>query len=157
MATYSVLAPPNGSGLSLEAGAEFIPDTKALMALALPLLWLLWHRMWWASLFYVLISMIFALVLTTGFATLALLMTAIPGLFLFLEGNELRRKALIRKNWTLVAVIEGDNLESAEARFFYSRPISKPGIGSENLSPDKYRALQLTDNGIEFLTMPEGR
>ena len=155
MAIYTVLEPPATSGLLLEAGAEFIPDTKALLALALPLPWLLWHRMWWGVVFYLLVSTIFAIALTTEFAILVLATTFIPGLFLFLEGNELRRKALLRRNWKEIAVVEGDTLESAETRFFYARANNLPKLS--NTSQGQIKPLKPDDSGIGFLSVSESR
>lgn len=48
----------------------------------------------------------------------ALYLSAIPGLYLMLEGNELVRQIHERRGWRFIGVLEGQNVEDVELRFF---------------------------------------
>ena len=49
------------------------------------------------------------------------MLSALPGLYLFLEGQELRRGELERQGWQFEGVVEAANEEEAELRFLNSR------------------------------------
>ncbi len=156
MTTYLVLAPPaKGDDVHAPvADAVFVPEARALWALVLPLPWLLWNRLWWAAIFYVLVSIILAMTLTLEPGILALLLTFLPGFFLYLEGHELRHKRLERRGWKLTGIVRGDDRVEAEIRFFSGlRP------GEENSGKRHPVALNSTllpvDTGMDFLASPE--
>ncbi len=157
MTLYTVHEPSAGfkDDMDRYVQTSFIPEAKSLIALALPLPWLLWNRMWWAALFYLLITAILSLALATDLATLAFLLTAIPGIFLFLEGNELRRKDLMRDGWTFVCTVEGDDQQSAELRYFHSLEYRRSGAKPEPVTPKMYQVNPEIDAGIEFLASPQ--
>ncbi len=60
MASYVVMVPPAGQGSRPEFDAAFVRDGFAFLAFFLPVLWLLWHRLW--------LEALAALVLTVGIA-----------------------------------------------------------------------------------------
>lgn len=122
MTLFTVHILPHAVGQERDHHVEtvFIPDASSLMALVFPFFWLIWYRLWWASLFYVLITIALSILMTGELGLLAAAMTIFPGLFLFLEGQELRRKKLTRHGWKMVDTVEEQNLASAEYRYFYS-------------------------------------
>ncbi len=157
MTTYTVHEPLTGfkDDMDRYVQTSFIPEAKSLAALVLPLPWLLWNRMWWAALVYLLISTILSIALTTDFSTLAFILTAFPGIFLFLEGNDLRRKTLMRDGWAFVGSVEGDDLQSAEVRYFHSLEYRQPGAEPEPAPAKRFQGNTDIDTGIDFLAGPE--
>ena len=82
---------------------------------------------------------------------LAAAMTIFPGLFLFLEGQELRRKKLSRHGWKMVTTVEDQDLASAEYRYFYSameKKQNRPLLNPEKTAPAK--PFRPPDTEIEF-------
>jgi hypothetical protein len=154
MTVFTVYTPPKTGDRVPHEEAVFIPDAKALLALVFPFIWLLWHRLWWAVLFYALLSIILTMTLTLEIGLLASFLTFVPGFYLFLEGNELRRKALERRGWGFGGVIEGEDQEEAEIRHFNS-------IHNAAIEPEKTVTLKprkpalVVDPGINLFAGPE--
>jgi hypothetical protein len=158
MTVFTVHTPPitgNNNNIRVE-DAVFVPEQKTLMALVFPFFWLLWQRLWWAVVFYLLVSVILSMLLLANIGLAAFLLTIIPGLFLYLEGQELRRKALHRKGWKYLGVVEGSTRSEAEIRFFHQ--VQQPtGTGSTKptFKPLRPKQIHLVDPGIDFLANPE--
>lgn len=115
MATYTIHVPPVAMGSEKD---RFIRDGVSLTALVVPAIWLLWHRLWFAFAAYCLI-----VVAITSYSMLAsdpsaTVLSAIPGLLLFLEGNELRRRKLEHAGWEEAGLVRADTLEEAELRWY---------------------------------------
>ena len=153
MTLFTVHIPPHAIGQEHDQHVEtvFIPDASSVMALIFPFFWLIWYRLWWASLFYALLTIALLFLMTGELGLLAAAMTIFPGLFLFLEGQELRRKKLTRHGWKMVGTVEDQNLASAEYRYFYSaleerqvHPVAKP---EKTLTAKPYIS---PDSEIEF-------
>lgn len=124
MSVYTVHEPPQR-----DAGAAAEPDRFVLVrdgfhvwAMVFGPLWLLWRGLWLALLFYV----IAWIGVQGGFWFLkagAGAQTAIGfafALLLGMEASTLWRWTLNRNGWKNVGVVVGDDLESAERRFFQS-------------------------------------
>lgn len=79
--------------------------------------WLAWHRLWFALAIYLLIGVLVLALLFTPYWPAALLLAGFPALYLFLEGNQLRRQALERSGASILAIIDAPNAEVALARF----------------------------------------
>lgn len=142
MPFYTVHLPPDED----RERARFIREGVDLLALLVPLLWLLWHRLWLPLLVYI------ALVLTIGLAgrvisePAVILLSSLPGIYLFIEGRELVRARLARAGWQLKDVVEADNLAEAELRYFNrpgslstSSPASSDIATEEEASPATQR------------------
>jgi hypothetical protein len=87
-------------------------------ALFVPLLWTLWHRMWWEALALLVFALaVGALDRLAGGALPALLGVALQ-LWFGLQGNDLRRWALARQGWPEVAVVGGNTRDAATRRYF---------------------------------------
>ncbi|MEP3278633.1 MAG: DUF2628 domain-containing protein [Stappiaceae bacterium] len=119
MAIYSVLVPPtSGDALKDSGNVTFIRDGFSWGALLIPILWILWNRMWWVFLGYLAI----AVALETGAYFIPGLAPGIVatcfGLLFAFEANELKRWSLERKGWHFAGVVAGSNLDECEARFF---------------------------------------
>jgi len=122
MSVYTVYEPP------LRAG-EIAPDPDRFVfvregfyfwAFVLAPLWMLWHRMWLVLLLCVVIAAgienasYYAGVGTAGVALIQLALAILVGL----EAGTLRRFTLERRGYRNVGIVVGDDLESAEHRFF---------------------------------------
>ena len=140
MSIYTVHLPPESlvSGNERRERAVLIAEQNPLLALIFPLLWLLWYRLWWAAMIYLMISIALIMALDTRYAMVATFLTFVPGIFIFLEGNQLRRDRLQRKGWSPDGVIEGENHETAEIRYSYQ--LANHGGGRKDRQP-----VDLTD------------
>src|SRR5262245_7686357 len=116
MRAYTVHAPPDDP--SAPERFAFVKDGFSWPALFVPLLWILWHRLW-----LVLIGYLVYLAALAGIGQLAgegnATIIGLLGAILFaLEANNLRRWSLRRRSWREVGGSFGQNLDEAEARFF---------------------------------------
>jgi hypothetical protein len=98
----------------------FVRDGFSFWACVLGPLWMLRHRMWLVFFGYIVV----AVALEVGLHLLGVsgAVSATVGVLLALlvgfEAGTLRRFTLGRRKWTNIGVIVGDDLESAERRFF---------------------------------------
>ncbi|MET0597144.1 MAG: DUF2628 domain-containing protein [Mesorhizobium sp.] len=117
MASYVVMVPPAGQGNRPDLDAAFVRDGFAFLAFFLPVLWLLWHRLW--------VEAVAALVLTVGIALAgnlvgfvgAPLLSLLVSIYFGLEAGALRISGLRRRGWREAAVVEADSREDAETRY----------------------------------------
>lgn len=143
----------------------FIAESKPLLAPIFPFVWLLWMRLWWPALFYLLILIILTTALNTEFVAVSIVINFVPGLFLFLEGNELRRKALHRKGYDIVAIVAGDDLIAAETRYFHGQfagdqQQNAGSTGQSRHAPPrtvKVREFWSQNTGLDFLAGSENQ
>jgi len=120
MATYGVYLPPLGMTGNSVDGFRLLRDGKSVFALVVPLIWLIWHRLWLPLMVYLLASAaILALFMASTHVSVAVL-SLLPGFYLFLEGPELLRAKLERAGWRYATVVEAQNEEEAELRFLKS-------------------------------------
>ncbi|MEZ5872984.1 MAG: DUF2628 domain-containing protein [Nitratireductor sp.] len=129
MATYTVHTPPGEQG---EEKLRFLSDGVSVLALIVPAIWLLWHRLWFVFIAYLLVAASLAVYGVMASDPSATVLSAIPGLYLFLEGNQLRRRKLEQSGWTQEGVVEASSLDEAELRWFKgtghagTRPAAEP-------------------------------
>ena len=122
MSVYTVYEPP------LRAG-EVVPDPDRFVfvrdgfyfwAFVFAPLWMLRHRMWLVLFLYILVAAAienasyYAGAGATGVALIQLLLSFLVGL----EASTLRRFTLQRRGFRNAGIVVGDDLESAEQRFF---------------------------------------
>jgi hypothetical protein len=119
---YSVFEPPERGQDSAEHMERFmfVRDGFSFAAFLFGPIWFLWHRLWLALLGYVAVVAVLAagmqLVGTAyGIPTLVGLLLA---LLIGFEASSLRRWTLTRRGWKDRGVVVGEDLESAERRFF---------------------------------------
>ena len=153
MTLFTVHIPPHAVGQERDYHEDtvFVPDASSLMALVFPFFWLIWYRLWWATVFYALLTIALSILMTGELGLLAAAMTVFPGLFLLLEGQELRRKKLARHGWKMLTTVEDQDLASAEYRYFYSALEQQQK--SNTAKPEKITAAKpyrSPDTEIEF-------
>jgi Protein of unknown function (DUF2628) len=122
MSIYTVYEPPLKAHESAPNPERFVfvRDGFSFWAFLLAPWWMLRHRLWLALTGYVILAI--ALSVALRFAGASTTVTLIAGaLFSLLVGFEaatLRRFKLSRRGWRNVGIVVGDDLESAERRFF---------------------------------------
>ena len=122
MSVYTVHEPPQR-----DAGASVNPDRFVFVrdgfyfwAMVFGPLWLLWRRLWLALLFYAIAwvaveGALFALKANpAAHGAVGFLFAILLGM----EASSLWRWTLHRRGWKNLGVVVGDDLESAERRFF---------------------------------------
>src|SRR5882757_8011305 len=122
MSVYTVHEPPKReTGISADPERfVFVRDGFYVWAMVFGPVWLLWRRLWLALLLYVAAwicveGILWALKAGAGaHAAIA----AAFALLLGMEASSLWRWTLNRRGWNNTGVVVGDDVESAERRFF---------------------------------------
>lgn len=98
----------------------FVPERFSLLAMLFALPWLLVHRLWLATLGYI----ILLIGLSSAAAAIGLgeqvagLLSLAVSVVLGFEAHNLRRWSLSRSGYRLVAVVSAPSLQDAEHKFF---------------------------------------
>lgn len=122
MAVYTVHEPPPRKSESVAAPERFafVRDGFYFWAFVFAPLWMLVHRLWLVFIGYLLLTTALSVGVTLAGlpgdarALVALLIHILVGI----EAGSLRRWTLTRRRWKTLGVVVGDDLESAESRFF---------------------------------------
>jgi hypothetical protein len=162
MPTYTVHLPKaalNGDKAAMQ-GMELVKDAFSISALIFSLFWLLWHRLWLASVIVMCIYIIFISGVSALHIHPALVMAieSVIGFFLALEGSSIRRWTLARKGMPTVDVVIADNLEDAEVKAIARWCERTPDSTSAVLpSPKTPLNAPHAPEVIALFPMPEGR
>ena len=120
MVIYTVHEPPNASANRLESAEQllFVKDGFSWLAALLPVVWLLWKRMWLELIVFMALAGLIVWVFTTlGAPDLGNgILLAVQVLFGFEAGN-LYSASLERRGWPLVGTVSGSSREDCERRF----------------------------------------
>ena len=139
MAIYVVMEPPGASEDDAAERAVMVRDGFSLVAFILPLVWLLWHRLWIeAFVAFVASVVLMALGETTGFAFAGAALSLLVSLFVALEGPALRIAALRRRGWREWGAVEGDSAADAEIRYLAGEdegPVAGPWTAEPRPAP----------------------
>jgi Protein of unknown function (DUF2628) len=120
MATYVVMEP--ASDRRGEA-ALFIRDALAPFAVIVPVIWLLWHRLWFEAAMALCVSLtLTAAAAWTGSPQLVGIGSILMGIYVALEGGALKAAAARRRGYEDSAVVEAGSIAEAEERYYRSRP-----------------------------------
>jgi len=122
MAVYTVHEPPlkRDQRETDPERFEFVRDGFYFWAFLLTPIWMLWRRLWLVFVMYLLVMAGLQIVLNTIGATpsMSAVVTVLASLLIGIEAATLRRFTLARRGWANVGIVVGDDLESAERRFF---------------------------------------
>ncbi len=122
MITYTVYERADGeSNVALRADSiVFVKEGFAWLALFVPMLWMLFYRMWLVLLAFVIIMLVVQAAATAaGFGEmLAGWITLGASLLFAFHANDLRRWTLARKGYAFAGLVTGRNREECETRFF---------------------------------------
>ena len=122
MSIYTVYEPPLKAHESAPDPERFVfvRDGFSFWAFLLGPWWMLRHRLWLAFVCYVIlaVALSIALRLIGASAAVAIIAGALFSLLVGFEAATLRRFGLSRRGWRNVGIVVGDDVESAERRFF---------------------------------------
>ena len=122
MSIYTVYEPPLKAHESAPDPERFVfvRDGFSFWAFLLAPFWLLRYRLWLAFIGYVIVAIALqiALRLIGASPTVTVIVAALFSLLVGFEAATLRRFTLSRRGWRNVGLVVGDDLESAERRFF---------------------------------------
>jgi Protein of unknown function (DUF2628) len=114
MARFIVLERPGDA-----EGAVIVRDAFSILGLLVPVIWLAWHRLWFAAL------AAFGLLVLAGLAARSLGFSAplvaaelMAALYVALEGATMRVAALEARGYAIVNVVHADSMAEAEIRHF---------------------------------------
>ena len=119
MAVFTVHEPPPSGDLMRDAErVTFVRDGFSWPAFLIPLVWLLWHRMW-----LVLVLWIATVVIVQWGASLVgepapLIAAVVIALVMGFEASSLRRWTLERRRFRFAGVVAGSDRSECERRFF---------------------------------------
>lgn len=108
----------------------FVKDGFCWGTLFFPVLWGLFVELWFVSFFLALMFGSLVVVANSLDFSLNLFVVScllLSGLFAF-EANDLRRFKLSRRGWQFVALIEAQNINNAERRFFSNGIVTASGF-----------------------------
>jgi Protein of unknown function (DUF2628) len=146
MATYIVMEP------ALDRRGEaalFIRDAFAPLAVIAPVLWLLWHRLWFeaAMLFFVSVMLI-GTAAWIGLPQLAGIVSILSGLYVALEGGALKIAAARRRGFEHAAIVEAGSAAEAEERYYRAPPSAQEPSVLAVRAPSAPRQSLLTGAGL---------
>jgi Protein of unknown function (DUF2628) len=122
MSIYTVHEPPSKADGSPSDPDRFVfvRDGFSFWAFLLAPLWMLRHRLWLVLVGYVIVAVALQVGLRLIGASSGVIITVslLLALLVGFEAATLRRFTLARRRWKNVGIVVGDDLESAERRFF---------------------------------------
>lgn len=120
MKSFSVHQPPVSAGLDPVLDTRFVKDGFAWPALFIPIIWMLWHRMWLVLVAYLIGGAGVSAALIGAVPDMAMPVLILFGVLFAWEANNLRRWSLGRRGWRELAAAYGRNRAEAEIRYFLS-------------------------------------
>lgn len=127
MTSYVVMEPPDGTSMhggsarngSDESRAVLVRDGFHFLAFLVPVLWLLFQRLWLEALFILAATLaISGLGTFAGLGAAAPVLTLLVSLYVGLEAPALKLAAMRRRGWRDRGVVEADNARDAELRYY---------------------------------------
>ena len=122
MSVYTVYEPPPKAHESAPDPERFVfvRDGFSFWAFLLAPFWMLRYRLWLAFIGYVILAIALSVALrfVGASTTVTLIAGALFSLLVGFEATTLRRFTLSRRGWKNVGIVVGDDIESAERRFF---------------------------------------
>ena len=121
MPVFTVHAPVNsGADLAATDRFTFVRDGFHFWAMAVSVLWLVWHRLWLALIGWIVVTVALAFGLSALGAGGGAILFAnfLIALLMGFEATSLQRWTLSRRKWRQLDIVVSDDEESAERRFF---------------------------------------
>jgi hypothetical protein len=133
MTVYMVFEPRDAGGDPMRRAERtvFVRDRFTWSAFLFAPLWMLRHRLWLAFISYgvVIVAVTAALRFAGARAGTLLLALALIHLLVGIEAATLRRRKLLHRGWGELGIVIGDDIETAERRFFDSDAASSGARG----------------------------
>jgi hypothetical protein len=115
-------------------GLVAIPECLAFWGLVCPPLWLVVHKLWLALAFYGLMVLLALGLLVTPYQVISPVIIFVAGLYIFLEGHQLRRRRLEHTGQNLIGLVDASNETSAIGHF----------LDKWNVEPDRQNPLRMS-------------
>ena len=128
-----------------------IPEGKAPWALIAPPIWLAHHKLWWMFAFYCLVAFFFLALLATPFFLITVLIGGLPGLYLLLEGHQLRRNRALHRGLHHVGTVEASNEREAMERYLSHLNETE----KDNTSPINFATMTTKSDNLALGLFPE--
>jgi hypothetical protein len=118
MAIYMVMEPPAATAQEASMRAVLVRDGFSIIAFLVPLVWLLWHRLWIEAILLFAASVaVMAAGQALGHAFVGGALSFVLSVYVGLEGAALRIGALRRRGWREWGAVEAGNAAEAEIRY----------------------------------------
>jgi hypothetical protein len=157
MATFVVMKPDRAARAGTD-DAILVRDGFAYIAFFVPVIWLVWHRLWIETVLALAVTLgLAALGNVAGFGVAAPLLSLLVSIYAGLEGAVLRIAALRRRGWHEFGVVEADNQEDAVTRWLIETvPLSETEFERPDLPPPASGIMRKVDHGpaLGFLLNP---
>jgi len=143
MRAYTVHAPP-GDRTEQPANPEklaFVKDGIAWPALFVPILWILYHRLWLTLVWYIVFALFVAWIGRLWHEDTATIVAVLGAILFALEANNIRRLSLNGRGWREAGGSFGRNLEEAEARYFGAPSLASGESRQPEPQPDRRTAI----------------
>ena len=143
MRAFTVHAPPV---YSAEQPADperlaFVKDGISWPALFVPVLWIVWHRLWLTLVWYIVFALIVAWIGRLWHQDTAMVVAVLGAILFALEANNIRRLSLNQRGWREAGGSFGKNLEEAEARYFGAPGLASGESRGTESQPDRRAAI----------------
>jgi hypothetical protein len=140
MPAYAVFEPPRRGRSDSEVADRlvFMRERFGWGAFLFGPLWMIWRRLWWVLIIYLVLTGLLAFGLSrmnvsvAAWSAIALLVDLLIGL----EATNLRRWTLLRRGWQDRGTVIADDVAMAEWRFFSTGRPSVAGSGSAPVRDD---------------------
>jgi hypothetical protein len=134
VASFVVLEPPRAAGGEPGEETVFLRDGFSFLAVIVPVIWLLWHRLWLEAVCTLAAALVIAVAgQVAGFGLFGTMLSLLVSFYVAIEGNGMRLARYRRLGWREMALIDADNRHDAEARYF-SRGQAEPAAAGRSAS-----------------------
>lgn len=156
MASFVVLQRDGRPGVKATENIVFVRDAFSIIALAVPVLWLMWHRLWFAALIVLFIMLALSGFLQySRFAPMILPLNLLMGMLVAIEGPAWRITALKSMGYAERGTVEAETCEEAQIRWSFehtgNESRTERPVAVRNYAPTSTQADDLifgiSDNG----------
>lgn len=133
MRAFTVHAPPDDAQATDRFA--FVKDGISWPALIVPILWILWHRLWLTLVWYIAYILAVAWIGRLFGDNVAIIVAILGAILFALEANNIRRLSLEGRGWRDLGGSFGDNLDEAEIRFFGTWKAPSEPVAPEGREP----------------------
>ena len=156
MASYVVMEPPAANADEAAMRAVMVRDGFSVIAFLVPLVWLLWHRLWIEAILLFAASVaVVAAGQALGLAFIGGALSFILSVYVGLEGAALRIGALRRRGWREWGAVEAGSVAEAEIRYLAGAPSEpSPAEPSRPAAATAYGPPAVTGPALGLLGYP---
>lgn len=130
---------------------EAVPEGVSVWALAVPPLWLIKHGLWFALCLYIMFALFLFGVLFTDYWLVSIALGGLPGLYLWLEGHQLRRSKLESSGFELTDIVDAPSEDVALARLVVGHSEEQSKVfqsANRSAAPETFEPTPALGSGI---------